>query len=166
MAVSSARSSAATVLTAPAPSITSATALWPDISPTSWLKKPMLTPRSTTTWPSSGGSWPVTMRNSVVLPAPFGPTRPIFSPRCNAAEASMNRSCWPFCLLMLSRRIIGVRGLARFRRAYATAGAGRRAVPCAWQRAPVAHRGRRAGLAARRAKVVPCPPEEVPRHAP
>src|SRR4051794_20705774 len=111
MAASSAASSAATVLTSPAPSITSATALRPAISPTSWLKKPMLTPRSTMTRPSSGGSWPVIMRNSVVLPAPLGPTRPIFSPFWSAAEASMKRSCWPFCLLMLSRRIMGTRRL-------------------------------------------------------
>ena len=67
----------------------------------------MVTPRSTSTWPSSGGSWPVIMRNSVVLPAPLGPTRPIFSPFWSAAEASMKRICWPFCLLMLSRRIMG-----------------------------------------------------------
>ena len=39
-----------------------------------------------------GRSWPVIMRNSVVLPAPLGPTRPTFSPFWSAAEASMNRS--------------------------------------------------------------------------
>ena len=38
MAASSSFSSAATVLTGPAPSITSDTALRPAISPTSWLK--------------------------------------------------------------------------------------------------------------------------------
>src|SRR4051812_2195804 len=67
----------------------------------------MVTPRSTATWPSSGASSPVIMRNSVVLPEPLGPTRPTFSPRCSAAEASMNRRWWPFCLEMLSRRIMG-----------------------------------------------------------
>jgi hypothetical protein len=46
------------------------------------------------------------MRNSVVLPAPFGPTRPTFSPLVRAAEASTKRSWWPFCLEMLSRRIM------------------------------------------------------------
>src|ERR1700740_2623023 len=46
------------------------------------------------------------MRNRVVLPEPLGPTRPIFSPRWSAAEASMKRRWWPFCLLMLSRRIM------------------------------------------------------------
>ena len=43
MAASSSFSSAAMALTGPAPSITSATALRPDISPTSWLKYPMVT---------------------------------------------------------------------------------------------------------------------------
>ena len=38
MAASSSFNSAATPETGPAPSITSATALLPDISPTSWLK--------------------------------------------------------------------------------------------------------------------------------
>ena len=67
----------------------------------------MVTPRSTATWPSSGCSWPVIIRNSVVLPAPLGPTRPTFSPFWSAAEASMKRIWWPFCLEMLSRRIMG-----------------------------------------------------------
>src|SRR4051812_31051852 len=47
------------------------------------------------------------MRNSVVLPAPFGPTSPTFSPFWMPIEASMNRIWWPFCLEMLSRRIMG-----------------------------------------------------------
>ncbi len=38
MAASSSLSSVATALTGPAPSITSDTALRPDMSPTSWLK--------------------------------------------------------------------------------------------------------------------------------
>src|SRR5690349_18401953 len=66
----------------------------------------MVTPRSTATWPSSGSSSPVIIRNSVVLPAPLGPTKPTFSPRLSAADASMNRICRPFCLPILSRRII------------------------------------------------------------
>src|SRR5207248_6609743 len=69
----------------------------------------MVMPRSSETWPSSGGSWPEIIRKSVVLPAPFGPTRPIFSPFWRAAEASMKRIWWPTCLLTLSRRIIGAR---------------------------------------------------------
>src|SRR5262245_52803464 len=63
-------------------------------------------PRSAATWPSSGCSSPDIMRNSVVLPAPLGPTRPVFSPFCSAAEASMKRIWWPTCLETLSRRII------------------------------------------------------------
>ena len=49
---------------------------------------------------------PVIMRNSVVLPAPLGPTSPTFSPLWSAAEASTKRICLPFCLPILSRRII------------------------------------------------------------
>ena len=37
----------------------------------------------TETVPSSGLSSPTTMRNSVVLPAPLGPTSPTFSPGFN-----------------------------------------------------------------------------------
>jgi hypothetical protein len=48
----------------------------------------------------------VIIRKSVVLPAPFGPTRPIFSPRFSAAEASMKRMRWLFDLLMFSIRIM------------------------------------------------------------
>src|SRR3954470_23542226 len=70
----------------------------------------MVTPRSTATWPSSGVSSPVIIRNNVVLPDPLGPTRPTFSPFWIAAEASMKRSWWPFCLLTLSRRIMCTRG--------------------------------------------------------
>jgi hypothetical protein len=70
----------------------------------------MVTPRSTDTCPSSGGSSPVIMRKSVVLPAPLGPTRPTFSPLASAADASTNSRCWPFCLDMLSNRIISRAG--------------------------------------------------------
>ena len=41
----------------------------------------------------------------VDLPAPLGPTRPIFSPRKIAADASTKRICGPCCLLIWSRRI-------------------------------------------------------------
>src|SRR5262245_24049845 len=70
----------------------------------------MVTPRSTATWPSSGCSSPVISRNRVLLPAPLGPTRPIFSPFWSAAEASMKRIWWPTCLETLSRRIICLTG--------------------------------------------------------
>src|SRR5437016_12256161 len=79
----------------------------------------MVTPRSTATWPSSGCSSPVIIRNSVVLPDPLGPTRPTFSPFWSAAEASMKRIWWPFCLLMLSRRIIRTGPRKELRRLYA-----------------------------------------------
>ena len=47
-----------------------------------------------TTWwpkitlPSSGGRSPAIVRSSVVLPAPFGPTIPIRSPRCAARNGA------------------------------------------------------------------------------
>src|SRR5436190_6321347 len=87
----------------------------------------MVTPRSTATWPSSGCSSPVIIRNSVVLPAPLGPTRPTFSPLLSAAEASMKRSWWPFCLLMLSRRIMCTGFRKKLRRPYGTSRARGRA---------------------------------------
>src|SRR3954447_8008172 len=65
----------------------------------------MVTPRSTETWPPSGCSSLVIKRKIVVLPEPFGPTRPTFSPRLIAAEASMKRICLPCCLPMPSSRI-------------------------------------------------------------
>src|SRR5690606_41554801 len=46
------------------------------------------------------------MRNRVVLPAPLGPTSPIFSPRFNAAAASIKRMRWLLDLLILSMRIM------------------------------------------------------------
>src|SRR4051794_24430476 len=79
----------------------------------------MVMPRSVETCPSSGNSSPAIIRNSVVLPAPFGPTSPIFSPLLSAADASMNRIWWPACLLTLSRRIMrsfwGIVALQRHR---------------------------------------------------
>ena len=46
------------------------------------------------------------MRNSVVLPEPLGPTRPTFSPGLSWKEASTNRTCRPYCLLMREKEII------------------------------------------------------------
>src|SRR5687768_14078321 len=60
----------------------------------------MVSLRGTDTSPSSGVSSPTIMRNSVVLPEPFGPTSPTFSPGLNWNEASTNRTCHPYCLLM------------------------------------------------------------------
>src|SRR3954465_1948255 len=62
----------------------------------------------TDTSPSSGTSSPMIIRNSVVLPEPLGPTRPIFSPGLSWKEASTNRICLPYCLLTLENEIIGV----------------------------------------------------------
>src|SRR5262249_2837949 len=65
------------------------------ISPTSWLKWPMVVPRSTATCPVSGSSSLTIMRKIVDLPEPFGPTSPTFSPRNAANDASMNKIWWP-----------------------------------------------------------------------
>src|ERR1043166_8309700 len=47
------------------------------------------------------------MRKTVVLPAPLGPTRPIFSPAFNWKLASTNSTWRPYCLLTFVRWIIG-----------------------------------------------------------
>ena len=60
----------------------------------------------TDTSPSSGASSPTIMRNSVVLPEPFGPTRPTFSPGLSWKEASTKRICLPYCLLMRENEIM------------------------------------------------------------
>src|SRR6266700_934856 len=65
----------------------------------------MVTPRSMDTWPSSGDSSFMIRREIVDFPAPFGPTRPTFSPRWMAAAASTKRMRGPCCLLTESRRI-------------------------------------------------------------
>ena len=63
----------------------------------------------TDTSPSSGPSSPTIMRKSVVLPAPFGPTRPTFSPGLSWKEASTKRTCRPYCLLMRAKEIMAKR---------------------------------------------------------
>src|SRR5215472_1789393 len=60
----------------------------------------------TETSPSSGISSPTTMRNRVVLPAPFGPTRPTFSLGLSWNDASTKTNCLPYCLLILEKEII------------------------------------------------------------
>src|SRR5262245_22973164 len=70
----------------------------PDISSTSCRKYPMLSFFGTVTSPSSGCSSPTIIRKRVVLPDPFGPTRPIFSPGFNWNDASTKRTCRPYCL--------------------------------------------------------------------
>src|SRR5713226_5016962 len=56
--------------------------------------------------PSSACSSPTIIRNRVVLPDPFGPTRPTFSPGLSWKDASTNRTCRPYCLLMRENAIM------------------------------------------------------------
>ena len=45
------------------------------------------------------------MRNSVVLPEPFGPTSPTFSPGLSWNDASTKSTCRPYCLPMRLKAI-------------------------------------------------------------
>src|SRR5690349_3914808 len=65
----------------------------------------MVSRLGTETSPSSGASSPTIMRKRVVLPEPFGPTRPTFSPGFNWNEASTNSSCLPYCLWIFEKEI-------------------------------------------------------------
>ena len=47
--------------------------------------------------PASGFSWPVSMRNSVVLPAPLGPITPTMPPGGSLKDRSSIRSWSPIC---------------------------------------------------------------------
>ena len=67
----------------------------------------MVVPLGMETAPSSGDSSPTISRNTVVLPAPLGPTRPTFSPGLSWNEVSTNRTWRPYCLEMLARVIMG-----------------------------------------------------------
>src|SRR6266446_4994313 len=58
----------------------------------------MVRRRGRSTLPSSASSSPVMRRKMVVLPAPFGPTSPTFSPGLIWNEASTNKICPPYCL--------------------------------------------------------------------
>src|SRR5258705_6835270 len=60
----------------------------------------------TETSPSSGDSSPTIIRNSVVLPAPLGPTRPTFSPGLGWKDASTKSTCRPYCLLTREKEIM------------------------------------------------------------
>src|SRR4029453_4058332 len=53
------------------------------------------------------------MRKIVVLPDPFGPTRPTFSPGFSWKEASTNRTCLPYCLVTPANEIIQTTSLLR-----------------------------------------------------
>src|SRR4051794_8776930 len=46
------------------------------------------------------------MRKSVVLPDPFGPTSPTFSPGLSWNDASTKSTCLPYCLLTLVNEIM------------------------------------------------------------
>src|SRR5918993_5607616 len=61
----------------------------------------------TETSPSSGASSPTIIRNRVVLPDPLGPTRPTFSPGLSWNDASTNRICRPYCLMIRVKDTIG-----------------------------------------------------------
>ena len=69
------------------PSAGPATAMNASSKWASWASSPRVRPRLRWTSPRSGSSRPAASRSSVVLPAPFGPTRPIRSP--SAIEASI-----------------------------------------------------------------------------
>src|SRR5258706_11476953 len=56
--------------------------------------------------PSSADSSPAIIRKSVVLPAPFGPTSPAFSPGLSWKEASTKMTWRPYCLLTEAKEIM------------------------------------------------------------
>ena len=62
-----------------------------------WGARVSSTPSSSTD-PSSGRSWPQTQLNTVVLPAPLGPTRPTLSPRSMEKVTSLTALMPPNCL--------------------------------------------------------------------
>ena len=64
----------------------------------SWGRYPIRVPRSHSALPSSDSLSPKRMENKVVLPAPFGPTRPSFSPRIRRREISRKRTFGPEAL--------------------------------------------------------------------
>src|SRR5947207_4607153 len=60
----------------------------------------------TVTVPSSVLSSPAIIRKSVVLPEPFGPTSPAFSPGLSWNEASTKTTWRPYCLLTPANEIM------------------------------------------------------------
>src|ERR1051325_4950312 len=63
----------------------------------------------TDTSPSSGDSSPTIIRKSVVLPEPFGPTRPTFSPGLSWKDASTKRIWRPYCFEIREKEIMARR---------------------------------------------------------
>ena len=73
----------------------------------SWASSPRVRPRLRWTSPRSGSSRPAARRSSVVLPAPFGPTRPIRSPRAIAASIASRMTNVPTSRVTpVSRRML------------------------------------------------------------
>ena len=64
----------------PPSEISSQTLRSPTSASRNWSTYDMLTVSPTRSSPASGFSWPVIMRKSVVLPAPFGPMTPTMPP--------------------------------------------------------------------------------------
>src|ERR1019366_260880 len=63
-------------------------------------KWPIVPLRSMDTSPSSAESWPRISENKVDLPAPFGPTSPMRSPRLTCRDASSKSTCAPKALVI------------------------------------------------------------------
>src|SRR5947207_621471 len=70
----------------------------------SWARMPSASPRLRWTRPRSGSSKPAATRSSVVLPAPFGPTRPTRSPAAIAASMPSRITKSPISRTTPSRR--------------------------------------------------------------
>src|SRR4029079_7222635 len=60
------------------------------------LSSPILSVSPIFSVPTSGFSWPVIMRNTVVLPAPFGPMTPTMPPRGSVKLRSSNSRRSPY----------------------------------------------------------------------
>src|SRR5215510_13208213 len=66
----------------------------------SWLEKSVTSRPPSSTWPRVGGNAPATMLNSVLLPAPLGPTRPTSSPSPTVKVTWSSAVSPPNCLVM------------------------------------------------------------------
>ncbi len=66
------------------------------------------------TRPASGAIWPISVRRSVVLPPPFGPIRPMRSPRRTSISLTRTRTSRAAAILVADSQLIGCqRDLAR-----------------------------------------------------
>src|SRR5262249_7799814 len=66
----------------------------------SWLERWVTSRPLSNTWPCVGGNAPATMLNSVLLPAPLGPTRPTSSPSPTVKLTWSSAVRPPNCLVM------------------------------------------------------------------